>query len=194
MKTSQFYNTISPLYFTIDFFLKSHKKALIQEVNKYPNRSILEIGVGHGTHLRQYLSNQITGIDVSDKMLEVARKNNPTSTHLIRMDARDIQQLNEKFDLIILSHVLSTSSDANKMLQVSFDVLHPQGKLIILNHFSGSGIFSVFERAFQPIARLFHFQSYFPIEKLTVLKSYRPSKALKFGLLNSYQLLIFEKT
>tara|TARA_R110000868_G_scaffold61962_1_gene187766 strand:+ start:27 stop:611 length:585 start_codon:yes stop_codon:yes gene_type:complete len=194
MKTSQFYNTISPLYFIIDFFLRPHKKLLIQEVNKYPNQSILEVGVGQGKYLKEYHSMQITGIDLSEKMLQQARRNNPTSTKLINMDAIDLSQLNQKFDLVVLSHVLSTSSKANEIIQLSHNVLNPNGKVIILNHFSNNGVFGVFEKIFQPIAQLFHFQSYFPLKNLTALKAFRPVKALKFGILNSYQLLIFEKT
>ncbi|MFT6167397.1 MAG: phosphatidylethanolamine/phosphatidyl-N-methylethanolamine N-methyltransferase [Vicingaceae bacterium] len=194
MKTSQFYNTISPLYFIIDFFLKGHKNLLIQEVNKYPNHSILEIGVGQGKHLKEYHSVQITGIDLSKKMLQQARKNNPNSIKLMNMDAIDFAQLDQKFDLVVLSHVLSTSSKANEILHASNNILNTNGKIIILNHFSNNGVFGVFEKIFQPIARLLHFQSYFPLKNLKALKAFRPVKALKFGILNSYQLLIFEKT
>jgi phosphatidylethanolamine/phosphatidyl-N-methylethanolamine N-methyltransferase len=194
MKTSQFYNTISPLYFIIDLFLRPHKKLLIEEVNKYPNYSILEVGVGQGTHLKEYHSKRITGIDLSEKMLQQARKNNPASIHLLNMDAIDLAQLDQKFDLVVLSHVLSTSSKANEILYVSNNILNTSGKIIILNHFSNNGAIGVFEKIFQPIAQLFHFQSYFPLKNLTALKAFRPEKALKFGILNSYQLLIFEKT
>ena len=176
MKTSQFYDTISPLYSAIDFFLKKHKKRLIQEVNKYPNHSILEIGVGHGTHLKEYNSHQITGIDFSAKMLQHARRNNSTSVKLIIMDAIDLSQLDQKFDIVILCHVLSTDSKANELIQASGNALYSNGKMIILNHFSNNKV------------------SYFPLKNLTALKAFRPVKALKFGILNSYQLLIFEKT
>lgn len=193
MKTSQFYDKIAPWYFSIDFFLKRHKDRLVQEVNKYPNQSILEIGVGQGAHLKRYTSSSITGIDFSEKMLQHARRNNP-STRFIQMDATQMLQLNQKFDLVILSHVLSTSSKANKIVEQSYNILNANGKIIILNHFSSKGGLRLFEKLFQPIARLFHFQSYFPMENLTALRRFRLLKARKFGLLNSYQILIFEKT
>ncbi len=193
MKTTQFYNTISPLYFMIDFFLKRHKKRLIKEVNNYPNHSILEIGVGQGKHLEQYDSKHITGIDISEKMLERSRINNSPSINFIKMDGINISQLPQKFDIVILSHVLSTSSNANEIIQAAHQALNHNGKIIILNHFSTNGILSIIEKIAQPIARLFQFQSYFPLENLTALKAFRPMKALKFGFFNSYQLLIFEK-
>lgn len=193
MKTTQFYDTISPLYFIIDYFLKGHKKRLIQEVNKYPNHSILEIGVGQGTHLKKYQSKHITGIDISEKMLEQSRINNSPNIKFIKMDGVNISQLQQKFDIVILSHVLSTSSKADDIMQAAYNTLNPSGKIIILNHFSNNGMLAFIEKIVQPIARLFHFQSYFPLENLTALKAFRPLKELKFGLFNSYQLLIFEK-
>ena len=194
MKTSQFYDTISPLYFVIDFFLKPHKRLLVQEVNNYPNCSILEVGVGHGTHLTKYLSKRITGIDLSAEMLQNAKKNNPSTITLLHMDATNLSQLNQKFDVVVLAHVLSTTPNPNKILEEALNLLPTNGKIIILNHFSNSPVARFFEKLFQPVSKLFHFQSYFPLENLTALKNVRPVKALKFGVLNSYQLLVFEKT
>lgn len=194
MKTSQFYDTISPLYFMIDFFLKPHKKLITKEVNEFPDCSILEIGVGQATHLKKYHSKQITGIDSSAKMLQQAKRNNPNTVTLVNMDAANLSQLNQKFDIVILAHVLSTTSNPNEILKEAHNVLNTNGKIIILNHFSNGQVVGFIERLFQLIANLFHFQSYFPLENLTTLKIVRPVKALKFGLLNSYQLLVFEKT
>ncbi len=194
MKTSQFYDTISPLYFVIDFFLKPHKGLLVQEVNNYPNHSILEIGVGHGTHLTKYLSKQITRIDLSEKMLQHAKKKNPNTITLLHMDANNLSQLNQKVDVVVLAHVLSTTPNPNKILEEALNILPTNGKVIILNHFSNAPVARFIEKLFQPVSNLFHFQSYFPLENLTALKNVRPVKALKFGVLNSYQLLVFEKT
>ncbi len=194
MKNSQFYDTISPLYFVIDFFLKPHKKLLIQEVNRYPECSILEIGVGQATHLKKYHSKQITGADSSAKMLQQAKRNSPDTVTLINMDAANLLQLNQKFDIVVLAHVLSTTSNPDKILEEAHNVLKTNGKIIVLNHFSNGAAIRFIERLFQPLANLFHFQSYFPLENLTALKNVRPVKAIKFGLLNSYQLLVFEKT
>jgi len=178
----------------IDFFLKGHKHKLIQEVNKYPNHSILEIGVGHGRHVRHYQSKRVTGIDISEKMLQQAKTNNSPSIKFIKMDGVNLSELKQKFDIVVLSHVLSTGSKANEIIESSYHALHPKGKIIILNHFSTNRLLSVFEKLAQPIANLFHFHSFFPLEKLTALKTFQPLKALKFGILHNYQLLIFEKT
>ena len=194
MKTKQFYNTISPLYFIVDFFLSNHKKHLIKAVNQYPTATILEIGIGHGKHLKHFNSNRITGIDNSEKMLARAKANNHHSVILKLLDATEVESLNRQFDIVILSHILSTSNQPNKILLAASSVLNKGGKLIIINHFNSHSLHGFLEKTFQPIAKVFHFKSYFPLENLTALKTFRPLKALKFGTLNSYKLLIFEKT
>lgn len=194
MNTAQLYNRLSPFYFIIDCFLKGHKKHLINAVNSLPKGSILEVGVGYGTHLKHYKSDSITAIDISKKMLDKAKKNNPSNVTFIKMDALNLDELGQKFDTIVLSHVISTSKKGNELIASCLNALHPTGRLIILNHFTTNRTIGVFEQLFQPIARLFHFQSYYPFENLTVLKGLKKKKALKFGFLNSYQLVILEKT
>ena len=194
MNTAQHYNRLSPFYFIIYSFLKGHKKHLINAVNNFPTGTILEVGVGHGTHLKHYKSNSITAIDISEKMLIQAKKNNPSNLTFIKMDALNLNQLGQKFDTIVLSHVISTSKKGNELISSCFNALQPNGRLIILNHFTTNKTIGIFEQLFQPIARLFHFQSYYPFENLTVLKDLKKKKALKFGFLNSYQLVILEKT
>jgi len=110
------------------------------------------------------------------------------------MDANNLSQLNQKVDVVVHAHVLSTTPNPNKILEEALNILPTNGKVIILNHFSNAPVARFIEKLFQPVSNLFHFQSYFPLENLTALKNVRPVKALKFGVLNSYQLLVFEKT
>lgn len=193
MKTSHFYNLLSPFYFLIDAGLKRHKAELIHEVNLYPESTILEIGIGHGTHLKHYVQETITAIDISTKMLEQAKLNNSNKVNFVLLDASQIEQLNQNFDLIILSHVLSTSKTPNQLIEKAISALSTKGKLIILNHFSNNSKLAPFEKGIQPFAKLFHFKSYFSLKSLTALNELKQLKALKFGFLNSYQLLVFEK-
>ena len=76
------------------------KKCLTKNKTK-----ILDIGCGPGNHTA-YLyslnnSYQITGIDLSDKMIELARKNAP-SCHFIKGDIRNLD-INIKYDAAIAS-------------------------------------------------------------------------------------------
>lgn len=49
-------------------------------------------------------ADQVIGIDISEKMLEIARKENSDSKiTYINMPMEDIAQLNERFDIVISS-------------------------------------------------------------------------------------------
>lgn len=194
MNTAQLYNSLSPFYFLIDLFCKGHKKHLIKAVNAAPKGVILEVGVGHGTHLKFYNARSITAIDISKKMLDQAKKNNPTDISFLQMDVLDLHQIKESYDTIVLSHVLSTSRDENAIIDSCYSSLTPKGRLIILNHFTENKTLGFFERMAQPISRIFHFKSHFPLKNLTALKSFKKKKALKFGFQNSFQLIVFEKS
>jgi phosphatidylethanolamine/phosphatidyl-N-methylethanolamine N-methyltransferase len=71
-RTVAFYNHLSFLYPLIDVFLKPQKRLLFNKVNNLPAGRLLEIGVGNGSHLRQYKKHQVIGIDTSAAMLDVA--------------------------------------------------------------------------------------------------------------------------
>lgn len=66
--------------------------------------SILDIGCGPG-NISKYISNKIPdadilGIDYSEKMIQLAKKNVPNGEFEV-MDCRDINKINKKFDAII---------------------------------------------------------------------------------------------
>jgi 2-polyprenyl-3-methyl-5-hydroxy-6-metoxy-1,4-benzoquinol methylase len=68
------------------------------------NSKVFEIASGPGNITRYLLSKrpdfQILGIDLAEKMVELATKNNPTAVFRV-MDCRDILSLDEKFDAIV---------------------------------------------------------------------------------------------
>lgn len=68
------------------------------------NARILEIGCGPGNIAHYLLKHnphfQLKGLDVAEKMVELARKNNPSAVFEV-MDIRQLDQLNEIFDGIV---------------------------------------------------------------------------------------------
>lgn len=70
---------------------------------------VLDVACGPG-NITQYLLARkpeldVLGIDLAEKMLELARQNNPTA-HFLQMDARSIEQLPSRFDGIICGFIL----------------------------------------------------------------------------------------
>ena len=75
-----------------------------------PNLSekrILDIGCGMGQHVMQYSKAgacSVLGIDISEKMLEYAKVNNSAEDITYRRLAfENLEQINEKFDLVTSS-------------------------------------------------------------------------------------------
>jgi phosphatidylethanolamine/phosphatidyl-N-methylethanolamine N-methyltransferase len=134
--TSQFYNRISFIYPLIDWFLKPQKELLAKEINGLKKGKLLEVGVGNGKHLNLFQKHEITGIDISEKMLKTAQSNQREKVNLLKMNAIEMTFPNSSFDYVILSHIVSVVENPTKLIAESCRVLKPNGKIFILNHFT----------------------------------------------------------
>ncbi|MBS1745947.1 MAG: methyltransferase domain-containing protein [Bacteroidetes bacterium] len=95
---------------------------------------ILDVGCGNGVisrHLGRYGYN-VTGIDVSEKAIEIAKKLNKYNN--VRFETKSAEQLvaeGEKYDAIICSEVLEHLSNPDALLEVLNKSLTQNGKLLI---------------------------------------------------------------
>ena len=98
-------------------------------------KRILEIGCGTGknTEWLQSITDELLAVDLSDKMLSVA-KSKISSAHVQFLQA-DITQpwdfAKGSFDLVTFSLVLEHISDLESILQKAFHALAPGGKVYI---------------------------------------------------------------
>lgn len=97
---------------------------------------ILDVACGPG-NITQYVLNkrpglQILGIDLAPNMLELARKNNPTAK-FTEMDCRNISQLKQRFDGIILGFCLPylNKDEAIQLVNDATALLNPKGILYL---------------------------------------------------------------
>lgn len=166
-----FYNRIAPVYKLIDVFLKKRKIHLVREISKEPKGVLLDIGIGSGTHLSFYRNHDVHGIDLSENMLDIAYlKENHTSIQLQQMDGELLSFNNNSFDYILISHVLSVTSNPEQMIAEAKRVLKEKGKLYILNHNTPNNFLRHLDKYFQFIAKRFHFSSYFKIKDIKSLQ------------------------
>lgn len=107
--------------------------SLLPDLN---GKRILDLGCGFGEHCRQFIEKgaaKVTGIDISEKMLEVARKENsdPKITY-INMPMEDLAQLDstEKYDIVISSLAFHYVEDFSGVITNIYNLLAPGGKLI----------------------------------------------------------------
>ncbi|HMI79870.1 MAG TPA: class I SAM-dependent methyltransferase [Ferruginibacter sp.] len=191
--TSAFYNRISFLYPFINYFLKRQRKFLIEEVNSTIPGKLLEIGIGNGSHLPLYIQHQITGIDISEKMLSKAQRFKNDNIELLLMNGENLLFPEACFDYVVMSHVLAVTKNPDQLLEQVYKVLKPGGKFFILNHFTPDNWLRYVDRAFQPLSSLFHFKSSFYLHNIKGLQRFSLLKQTELGKCSYFKLLIFCK-
>lgn len=193
-QTANFYNKFSVFYPLVDVFLKPQKRKLFHEINTLPFGKLLEIGVGNGAHLPLYKTHQISGIDTSLSMLEIAKKQNVSNIDLLQMNGENLLFQDESFDYIVLSHMIAVVDNPEKLLEESYRVLKPNGKIFILNHFTPKNWLKVIDYSFYFFSKMFHFKSVFHVEELKTLEKFKLEKKVDFGAFSYFKLLIYCKS
>ncbi|RSN19567.1 SAM-dependent methyltransferase [Streptomyces sp. WAC 05977] len=103
---------------------------------------VLEVAVGTGLNLPLYADGvTLTGIDLSDGMLSIARARaerlgRPVT--LRRADAHDLPFDADSFDTVVCTLGLCAIPDDGKALREMARVLRPGGRLILLDHIASS--------------------------------------------------------
>ncbi len=177
----------------MDIFLKPQKRKLFQEINNLQFGQLLEIGVGNGTHLEFYKTHKVIGIDTSFKMLEIARKQKKDNVELVQMNGESLLFQDQSFDYVVLSHVIAVVDNPEKLLEETYRVLKPNGKVFILNHFTPKNWLKHIDNSFQFVSKIFHFKSVFYINNLNAIKKFTLLKEINFGQLSYFKLLIYIK-
>jgi len=192
-QTDAFYNKFSCFYPIVDVFLRSQKKVLFNRINELPDGTLLEIGVGNGSHLHLYKKHHVTGIDTSAAMLDTARKNSNGKIELVEMNGESLLFADEQFDYVVLSHVIAVVDHPEQLLAEVWRVLKPGGQMFILNHFTPDNPLGYIDRAFQPLSKLLHFRSVFYIHQIKTIQKFALLEEVGFGLASYFKLLIYKK-
>lgn len=194
-KSNKFYDRISNFYYFIEPFFKSQNNLLIDKVNSLPKGKLLEIGIGNGKTLEFYKNHKITGIDTSMAMLNKAKMYLRCYEHieLICMNGENLLFKDDRFDYVILPHVIAVVDNPNLLLSEVYRVLKPGGTLIILNHFTPNNFIKYMDRIFNPIAKLLQFQSIFYESELTTLSKFKKIDNISCDVFGYFKLLLFLK-
>lgn len=119
---------------TNHWWFKSRRKYLIDLLKNAPKDSkILDIGCSSGVFLKDlenigFDSNNLFGIDISEKAILNSKKNGLTNTFV--MDAQNIT-LDERFDIIVASDCLEHLENDIKALNNWKNLLKSNGKLYV---------------------------------------------------------------
>ncbi|KAF5057543.1 Ubiquinone biosynthesis O-methyltransferase [anaerobic digester metagenome] len=108
--------------------------ALFEMIPPLSGLRILDLGCGYGEHCVKYIgmgADEVVGIDISEKMLQVAINEN-SSPQIIykKLDMEDLSELNPSFDLVVSSLALHYIEDFKMVAEQVYRLLNNGGKFI----------------------------------------------------------------
>jgi demethylmenaquinone methyltransferase/2-methoxy-6-polyprenyl-1,4-benzoquinol methylase len=116
---------------------KKVKELALSELNYENEMKILDICSGTGDIEEILLGKKynldITGVDFSNKMLDVARQKFFDKIHFICADAANLPFSNNVFDIITMTFGLRNIQNREKAIQEAYRVLKPSGQILHLD-------------------------------------------------------------
>ena len=102
------------------------------------NGEVLELALGTGRNLPHYPADvRLTAIELSQQMLEIARKRAEQLTRDVDLRIGDAQALefdDHSFDTVIITFGLCTIPDDRAAMTEAHRILRPGGRLVLLEH------------------------------------------------------------
>ncbi|MSU03775.1 MAG: methyltransferase domain-containing protein [Pedosphaera sp.] len=167
------YNSYSGVY---DFFFgkvfQSGRELGPELLALSADTKLLEVGVGTGLSLPLLPRNvEITGIDLSEKMLDIAKKRaadlNLKNVKLLKMDATKLDFPDQSFDRVFAAYFISTVSDPVSVVKEMKRVCKPGGYIVFLNHFqSEHPVMGTIDKLYSPLCYRIGFRTDLNLRKL----------------------------
>lgn len=108
--------------------------ALFSMMPNLKDKTILDLGCGFGEHCKGFVESgakKVIGIDISEKMLEIAKQENADSKiTYINMPMENIFELTEKFDIVISSLAFHYVEDFAGVVKNVYNLLNENGAFI----------------------------------------------------------------
>ena len=113
------------------------KKLAVDELDLKDGQKVLDICCGTGD-IGKILSDtkyklDVIGVDFSDNMLQICRRNCEEYTDLIKADATDLPFENNEFDIITMTFGLRNVQNRKLAIKEAYRVLKPNGQMLHLD-------------------------------------------------------------
>ena len=150
--------------------LADGRRQVAKTVEQISPGTLLEMGVGTGLLLPLYPRNtRVTAVDISEAMLARARQRCEShGLNNVSIEQSDCEQLrypDHAFDCVVLPYVLSVTPRPESLVREAIRVCRPEGKIIVLNHFSGARLWTLLESVAAPVAARIGFRSSFSYQE-----------------------------
>ena len=110
------------------------KPVLFSLLGSIQGKSVLDMGCGYGENCRAFSEEgalRVLGIDISKKMLAVARKENGTERiDYRRLTIEEVSSLNETFDVVVSSLAVHYVEDFGKLARDVYALLNDGGLFV----------------------------------------------------------------
>ncbi len=156
-KTIKTYNEIAEIYDRLQYSTDVSEEIIDSFLRAFNGQDLLDVGCGPGNDTRVFVDNglEVKGIDLSERLLELAVKNVPKSSFLL-MDMRRIAFREKIFDgLWVCSSFIHIPRDyAKATLREFMRILKPNG-IMFINVTEGKRAGMVKSRLYLEKERLF---------------------------------------
>ena len=110
--------------------------ALFSLMPDLKDKTVLDLGCGFGGHCLHFIregAKKVVGIDISEKMLDIAKaENNNSNITYLNMPMENITELNEKFDVVVSSLALHYVEDYAALVHNIYALLNENGVFVFL--------------------------------------------------------------
>ena len=118
-----------------DFYIVPSYSKTLARIDLQKSSKILDLGCGTGELLKiledRFPSSELTGIDLTEEMLAVAKQKLSDNVELLLGSATNLPFDSESFDWVIMSNVIGHLSDKKIALKETHRVLKNPGKIVI---------------------------------------------------------------
>lgn len=129
------------------------------------NIKVLDLGCGTGqliSEMAEFFSSPIiTGVDFSEKMLDISKSRNPGAIHM-QLNADELDKLKGNFDVIICSHSFPYYKSPEKVLHELNKLLKNDG-ILLMAFASGNNVYDKFALSF---VKLTTGPAYYPSDRV----------------------------